>query len=40
VEVLAMPSQRAIQMRSGRAKTPGRLTRASSSILMPELALE
>jgi hypothetical protein len=40
VEVLAAPSQRAIQIRSGSANWPGRWVRASSSILMPELALE
>ncbi len=38
--VLAIPSQRASQIRSGRLKTPGRLTRASSSILMPDATLE
>jgi hypothetical protein len=40
VEVLACPSQRAIQIWSGSAKVPGRCTRASSSDLMPEPALE
>ena len=40
VEVLATPSQRAIQIRSGSVKALGRLTRASSSTLMPEPALE
>ena len=40
VLVLALPSQRAIQIRSGSVNAPGRLTRASSSILMPDPALE
>ena len=40
VEVLAWPSHRAIQIWSGSANTPGRSTRASSSDLMPEPALE
>ncbi len=38
--VLAFPSQRASQIMSGRLKAPGRFTRASSSILMPEPTLE
>ena len=40
VEVSALPSHRAIQIRSGSENWPGRCVRASSSILMPELALE
>ena len=40
VEVFAWRSQRAIQIESGRLNWPGRSTRASSSISMPEPALE
>ena len=40
VEVLATPSQRAIQTWSGSANASGRWTRASSSALMPEPAEE
>ena len=40
VEVLRPPSQRATQIMSGSVDLSGRLTRASSSILMPEPALE
>jgi hypothetical protein len=38
--VLAIPSQRASQIMSGRLKASGRFTRASSRILMPEPTLE
>jgi hypothetical protein len=40
VLVLAIPSQRAIQIWSGRTNAVGRVTRASSSALMPDPALE
>ena len=40
VLVLATWSQRAIQIRSGSVNAVGRVARASSSIFMPEPALE